>query len=80
LVDPLRYGEDRHALAERLSAAGVDSRPFFQPLHLQEPYRGCAPVTPRTSVHLHEVGLCLPSSANLTPADQDRVLELLSRR
>jgi hypothetical protein len=34
----------------------------------------------RTSAHLHEVGLCLPSSASLVPADQDRVLSLLGRR
>lgn len=80
LVDPERYGEDRHALAERLGAAAVDTRPFFLPLHLQAPYRGCAPVPPRTSAHLHEVGLCLPSSASLTQADQARVVGVLSSR
>jgi perosamine synthetase len=80
LVDPAVYGEDRAALAERLSAAGIDTRPFFRPLHLQAPYRECAPVAPRTSVHLHEVGLCLPSSASLEEADQDRVLSLLRCR
>lgn len=80
LVDPAIYGEDRIALAERLSRAGVDTRPFFCPLHLQAPYQGCAPLPPRTSVQLHEIGLCLPSSASLEPADQDRVLGLLRRR
>jgi len=80
LVDPALYGEDRDALAERLAAAGIDTRPFFWPLHRQAPYEGCAPVPPRTSAHLHEVGLCLPSSASLAPADQDRVLSLVSRR
>ncbi len=80
LVDQARYGEDRLELAERLSDGGVETRPFFLPLHLQAPYRGCATVPPRTSAHLHEVGLCLPSSASLAPADQDRVLGLLGRR
>jgi perosamine synthetase len=79
LIDPEAYGEDRDQLAARLSAAGVDTRPFFRPLHLQAPYQGCAPAEPSVSSHLHEVGLSLPSSASLAPADQDRVLTLLRR-
>jgi perosamine synthetase len=79
LVDPASYGEDRDDLAARLSEASVETRPFFRPLHLQEPYRGCAPAPPSVSVHLHEVGLSVPSSASLEPADQDRVLSVLRR-
>ncbi len=77
LVDPASYGEDREELAARLSAAGVDTRPFFYPLHLQAPYRGCAPTPPELSIHLHRIGLCIPSSASLQPADQERVIALL---
>lgn len=77
LVDPASYGEDRDELATRLSAAEVDTRPFFHPLHLQAPYRGCAPVSPNVSIDLHRIGLCIPSSANLEPAEQDRVVALL---
>jgi perosamine synthetase len=79
LVDEERYGEDRIALAARARRAGVEMRPFFTPMHQLPPYAQCARTELPVSTHLHSLGLNLPSSASLTPADQDHVLALLRR-
>jgi perosamine synthetase len=74
LVDPAR-GEDRDALARRLAAAGVETRPSFHPLHRQAFWRGGGrfPVAER----LGERGLLLPSGNDLTDEDVDRVCALV---
>ena len=77
LVDPEVHGADRVAVAEHLSAAGIDTRPFFHPLPALAPYaefaRGDVPVATR----LHAQGLSIPSSGSLTDADVDRVIAAL---
>lgn len=77
LVDEQQYGEGRDALAQRLEIAGIDSRPFFHPLPLLRPYVDFARGEFSTSRKLHARGLSIPSSASLSAADQDRVIEVL---
>lgn len=77
LVDP-ESGIDRHALMAWLDARGIESRPFFHPLHRLQPYaRAGQPELPVADL-LHSRGVSLPSSAGLTDADQERVIEALS--
>lgn len=38
-IDPHRYGMTRDQLMSKLAAHGIDSRPFFVPLHRLPPYR-----------------------------------------
>ncbi|MGC8793945.1 MAG: DegT/DnrJ/EryC1/StrS family aminotransferase [Bryobacteraceae bacterium] len=75
-VDERRYGLDRDQLAARLEAVGVETRPFFVPLHQLPPYRPeslgrceCLPV----SEWLGRSGLSLPVHSGMTEADVERI-------
>lgn len=80
-IDPDRFGRTRDDLADILREAGIDTRPFFIPLHRLPPFResriagdGQLPVTER----LAERGLNLPTHAGLTDADLDRIADVVS--
>ncbi len=60
----LGFGLDRDALRDGLRAHGVDSRPFFVPLHDQPPYRTDAPFPVASA--LARTGINLPSGTGLT--------------
>jgi perosamine synthetase len=80
LVEP-GFGCDRDAVRDGLRARGVDSRPFFVPLHEQPPYRedGSFPVATRLS----RTGINLPSGTGLTTeeiATVCRALRELAKR
>jgi perosamine synthetase len=71
---------DRDRLIGQLEAAGVSSRPYFSPIHLQPYYRerfghqrGDFPVTERIA----SVTLALPFSSLLTDDEVDRVCKAL---
>jgi perosamine synthetase len=71
---------DRDRLIGQLAAAGVSSRPYFSPIHLQPYYRerfghrpGDFPVTERIA----SATLALPFSSRLTDDEVDRVCEAL---
>jgi perosamine synthetase len=63
LVEPA-FGRSRDAVGDGLRARGVDSRPFFVPLHELPPYRTDAPFPVTT--RLARTGLNLPSGTGLT--------------
>ena len=75
LIGP-ESGMERNRLAERLAAAGVETRPFFVPVHRQPFYRcdGEFPVADR----LGEQGILLPSGSNLVDEDIDLVSNLIN--
>ncbi len=59
-----------------LREAGIDTRPFFVPLHELPPYAGCKLVSrggQTVSAALASRGICLPSSSRLTGDDVERV-------
>ena len=71
---------NRDAVMRGLAAAGVPSRPYFTPIHLQPFYRerfgydrGCFPVTER----LGDLSLALPFSGVMTEDQVDRVCAAL---
>lgn len=64
LVGPA-FGCDRDAVREGLRARGVDSRPFFVPLHDLPPYRAEAAAFP-VAARLSRTGINLPSGTGLT--------------
>ncbi|MBI3456097.1 MAG: DegT/DnrJ/EryC1/StrS family aminotransferase [Candidatus Rokubacteria bacterium] len=66
LIGPA-FGRDRDAVREGLRARGVDSRPFFVPLHELPPYRSDAPFPVATA--LSRTGINLPSGTGLTPEE-----------
>lgn len=82
LVDEDQYGSDRDELMQFLEREGVETRPFFIPLHELPPFRAEArargthlPVTDRLSAS----GLNLPTFTQMTDAQVDRVCELIAR-
>ena len=80
LRDSARIGRDE--LATRLAGQGIETRPFFQPMHVQPALLdygvgtgGSYPVADR----LAERGLYLPSGSDLADADIDRVCEAIAK-
>jgi perosamine synthetase len=79
-VDAAIYGEDSRALLKRLAAAQIQARPLWQPMH-QSPAHAAAPRREcPVADRLHRNVLSLPSSAGLTEADQQRVVDCLRTR
>lgn len=64
----------RDALLSRMLEQGVETRPFFVPLHTFPYFTDTAPL-PRTE-HLAARGICFPSGAGLTDAEVDRSVEV----
>ncbi len=77
LVEPAAFGCTRDELLDRLSAADIEARPVWKPMHLQPLFRGFEIIGGAVAEDLFARGLCLPSSSSLTPADQDRVIEVV---
>ena len=79
LRDGARVGRDE--LARRLSAEGIETRPFFQPMHAQPALlrygvatSGSYPVSDSLAAR----GLYLPSGSDLADGDIDRVCERIA--
>ena len=61
-----------------LESADVESRPTWKPLHLQPAFAGARFVGQGHCVRVFDQGLCLPTGSALSPADQSRVIEIVS--
>jgi len=75
------YGLDRDALAEALATWGIETRPFFHPLHRLPPYvdrPGAARDLPITDL-VASRGLNLPTAVTMSDADVARVVEAIAR-
>jgi perosamine synthetase len=67
------------ALAMYLQEAGIGSRRYFYPLHLQPCYRSLEAAPCPNSLWLYEHGLSLPSGSRLSDDDIDHVCEHVER-
>lgn len=80
-VDESEFGVNRDELARRLDTDGIETRPFFHPLHRLPPYERRPgsqrelPVTDRLSAS----GLNLPTSSRMTDADVGRVVNAIRK-
>ena len=74
-VDEAAFGQGRDGLAAHLESCGIETRPFFIPVHEMPPYRGDdsppLPVTRRLAAQ----GMNLPTYAGLSDGEVDRVVE-----
>ena len=79
LLPSMNYATQAKVMARMRADHGVDSRPFFVPMHELPPYAGARLVTRGASVasELAARGLCLPSSNRLTRDDVARVATAL---
>jgi pyridoxal phosphate-dependent aminotransferase EpsN len=69
--------EDRDAAQVALEAADIESRPLWKPMHLQPLYASAERFGGAVAEDLFARGICLPSSSSLTPAEQNRVIEVV---
>lgn len=74
LVDSAKFGESSRELLKRLTAARIQSRPLWQPIHLSPAHKDAVRIPCPEAEKLYEQALSLPSSASLTPQDQARVI------
>ena len=79
-LNEAQFGCSRDQAIERLAAQGIESRPFYYPLHRLPAFRELSsrrgencPVTDRLS----EEGMYLPSSTDITDEDVDFVCEAM---
>lgn len=72
-VGLLKSRRERNALASRLEAANVESRPVWKPMHLQPVFSGCEVFGGEVAEELFERGICLPSGTDLSRADFARI-------
>jgi perosamine synthetase len=73
LVDKSAYGLDRRGLREALDAAGIQSRPLWQPLH-RSPAHPEAHTNCPVADSIHARALSLPSSVGLEPDQQTAII------
>jgi dTDP-4-amino-4,6-dideoxygalactose transaminase len=77
-IDPKAFGMDRERVRLALEAADIESRPVWKPLHLQPAFAGVGLVGPGHCSQIFDRGLCLPTGSALSPADQSRVIEIIT--
>jgi perosamine synthetase len=77
LVEPRKFGMSRARLSRLLSQCGIETRPFFPPLHRLPPYRTQThfPVAERIA----PIGLALPSGPAISNAAIDFVIKAIRR-
>jgi len=73
LIDDAVTGITRDNLMSQLSAYGIDTRPFFCPLHLQSPFASPAAGDFPNTEWLAAKGISLPTSNNISFEDVDKV-------
>jgi perosamine synthetase len=77
---PFRFALVSHRraqLAEALEQAGVQTRSFFYPLHLQPALQRYAQAPLPVAEELYRNGICLPVHQGLTSSDIDEISEII---
>lgn len=77
LVNPQEAGFTYQELSARLTAADIESRPLWKPMHLQPVFAKAPAYVNRVSEALFAQGLCLPSGPMVTDEDVDRIVEII---
>ena len=77
LVDSTRFGMSSSELITYLSRMKIESRPVWKPMHLQKVFREYEFVGGNVAGELHQSGICLPSSSNLSLEDQEIVIKTI---
>ena len=74
-IDEAQFGVSASGLGRFLSAANVESRPVWRPMHTQPLYRHCECIGGAVAEDLNRRGICLPSSSSLSAEDQQFVID-----
>ena len=65
---------DREQLRLHLEKDNIESRPLWNPMHLQPVFKNCKAYVNGVSGDLFNRGLCLPSGTNISNKDLKRVV------
>ena len=79
LIDPRCFGVGPERVRLALEAERIEARPAWKPMHLQPVFAGVSVVGGVVAESLFQGGLCLPSGAQLTPEQQERVINTIRR-
>jgi pyridoxal phosphate-dependent aminotransferase EpsN len=82
-LDPRATALTPSSFIDKLAAEGIEARHVWKPLHLQPLFAGCGyyPHEDGRSFadEAFSTGVCLPSGSNLTPAQQQRIVDAIRR-
>lgn len=76
-IDADRFGADPTQVRLALEDHDIESRPLWKPLHRQPVYERNEVWGGGVADERFRTGLCLPSGAQLSPHDQDRVIDII---
>lgn len=83
-LSTVRFEDNKHVIsndllpfAERLSQAGIETRPLWKPMHLQPVYKDAPSYTNGVSERLFKSGLCLPSGPCVKEAELDYIVRTI---
>lgn len=77
LVNPQEAGFTWQELSARLTAADIESRPLWKPMHLQPVFANAPCYVNGVSEALFAQGLCIPSGPLVTDEDVDRIIKII---
>lgn len=77
LINPQETGFTYQELSARLTAADIESRPLWKPMHLQPVFAKAPAYVNGVSEALFAQGLCLPSGPMVTDEDVNRIVEII---
>lgn len=78
-VDPLASRTSAAAIMDALESENIEARPVWRPLHCQPLFADCTAYGGGVAEKLSVTGLSLPSSGQLSVADQDRIIAIIRR-
>jgi dTDP-4-amino-4,6-dideoxygalactose transaminase len=78
-LDPDTTAVDADMVISDLNRMGIEARHLWKPMHLQPLFVNARALLNGTSESLFRRGIALPSGANLTDADIDRVIDAIAR-
>ena len=81
-LSTIRFEDGKHTvggellpLMEKLSEAGIETRPLWKPMHLQPVYQDAPAYTNGVSERLFSCGLCLPSGPYVREQEVDYIVK-----
>lgn len=79
LVDKNICGFSSEDIRLAMAENNIESRPLWKPMHLQPVFKNAPYYGSDISEKLFEIGLCLPSSSNLTEKEKVKINDVLMR-
>jgi dTDP-4-amino-4,6-dideoxygalactose transaminase len=76
-IQPEVFGRDCDQIRAALASQNIEARPVWKPLHIQPVFADCECLGGAVAEDLFKRGLCLPSGADLTTEDLNRVINVI---